>query len=77
MENSVKHRTLALVTEIDQAELAVLIGEAVMGIPRPVGVPARAVLAGSDPVMAARFMKAAESAVRYVAARINDGQAPS
>lgn len=77
MSGQVKHKTTALIAEIDPAELAVLIGEAMMDIPRPIGIAARDVLAGCDPVMARRFMKAAEVAVRYVAKRINEGKVPS
>lgn len=77
MTKEVKRRTLALVAEIDPAELAVRIGEAMMGIPRPDGVPARDVLAGSDPVMARRFMRAAEAAASYITDCINKGQKPS
>ncbi len=74
---NIKRRTTDLVVEIHPHELAVLIGEAMMGIPRPSGISATELLRQSDPVMAQGFVKAAEVAIRYVVERINVGKQPS
>lgn len=66
-----------LIVEIDQRKLAVLIGGAVMDIPVPVGADPQALLDQCDPDMVARFMAAAEAAMRYLTERINAGQRPS
>jgi hypothetical protein len=73
----VKAKTTALVAEIDQEELAVRMIEAMMGIPRPVGLTATQTLGVGDPETAAMALRASETAIRYITECINAGRRPS
>lgn len=75
--NAIRERTAALVVEIDSAELAVRIGEAMMGVKRPVGATAAQTLDGTEPDMRAMLMEAAAAAAGFLLECVNAGNAPS
>lgn len=73
---AVKKRTLALITEIDGAELAVRMCEASYGLVRPTP-SARAALNAMEPEVREVWLRAAHAAVGYWQECIEAAQRPS
>ena len=75
--SAIRDRTAALVVEIDSAELAVRIGEAMMGVKRPEGATAVETLDGTEPDVRAMLMEGAAAAAGFLLECVNAGKVPS
>jgi len=71
------HAAVKLIAPIDQAELAVRIAEAIIGVQRPPGTPARKVLACLDPETREMLKTASAAAMEYFKECILAAQEPS
>lgn len=71
-----KKCTTRLVSEIDPVELGVMLFEAVVGIRRPVGLPAEQAFMQLHQDDQARVLRAAKTAMEFCIAAINRGVEP-
>ena len=72
-----KAREMVLAVELDEAELACRILEAIVGYRRPVGMTAEEALATQDEQSRNDVRHAAVAAMRYLTERINAGSSVS
>ena len=76
--DKLKTRAVAkFIAQIDEAELAVRIGEALMGLTRPEGATAEQTLDGTDADIRAMFRAAARAAMEYWGECIRAAARPS
>ncbi len=77
MNEDPRKRVIALVGEVNAAELACRIAEALMNIQRPNGATPQAALRKFDDEVRHGFYRAAARACEYIVEQINAGVRPS